>query len=110
MSDTLTNDIVLVRYPFSDSQISKVRPAIIVSAPHMSHDVFIVPLTSRTATLLRGEFVLENWKVSGLNVTSAVKRGIYTIHQRSVLKKVGCLTQSDQMTLIGSLRDWLNLT
>ncbi len=102
MSDYLTNDIVLVRYPFSDSQISKVRPAIIVSAPHMSHDVFIVPLTSRTATLLPGEFVLENWKVSGLNVTSAVKRGKYTIHQRLVLKKVGCLTQSDQMTLIGS--------
>lgn len=41
MSDYLTNDVVLVRYPFSDLQMSKVRPAIIVSALHISQDVFI---------------------------------------------------------------------
>lgn len=109
MSDYSANDIVLVRYPFSDLRVSKVRPAIIVSAPHRSHDVFIVPLTSRTASLLHGEFVLENWKESGLNVASAVKRGIYTIHQTLIHKKVGCLAQNDQTTLIASLRSWLNL-
>lgn len=109
MSDYLPNDIVLVRYPFTDLQVSKVRPAIIVSVLHISHDVFIVPLTSRTASLLPGEFVLENWKESGLNVASAVKRGIYTIHERLVLKKVGCLTQNDQTILIACLRSWLNL-
>ena len=109
MSDYSKNDIVLVRYPFSDLQDSKVRPAIVVSALHISHDVFIVPLTSRTSSLMPGEFVLENWKESGLNVASAVKRGIYTIHQMLIYKKVGCLTQNDQTTLIASLRSWLNL-
>ena len=110
MSDYLTNDIVLVRYPFSDLQVSKVRPAIIVSALHISRDVFIVPLTSRITNLLPGEFVLENWKESRLNVASAVKRGIYTIHQNLIVKKVGCLEQNDQSTLIASLRSWLDLT
>ncbi len=52
MSDYLTNDIVLVRFPFSDLQMSKVRPAIIVSGLHISQDVFIVPLTSRMTNLL----------------------------------------------------------
>lgn len=110
MSDYLTSDIVLVRYPFSDLQVSKVRPAIIVSALHISRDVFIVPLTSRITNLLPGEFVLENWKESGLNVASAVKRGIYTIHQNLIVKKVGCLEQNDQSTLIASLRSWLDIT
>lgn len=32
MPDYLMNDIVLVRYPFSDLRVFKVRPAIIVSA------------------------------------------------------------------------------
>ena len=80
MPDYSMNDIVLVRYPFSNLQVFKVRPAIIVSAPHISQDVFIVPLTSQITDLLPGEFVLENWKQSGLNVASAVKRGIYIYH------------------------------
>lgn len=110
MPDYSTNDVVLVRYPFSDLSAFKVRPAIIVSAPHVSQDVFIVPLTSKITNLLPSEFVLENWEQSGLNVASAVKRGIYTIHQNLILKKVGHLTQKDQPTLILSLRNWLNLT
>lgn len=59
------NDVILVRYPFADLAGSKVRPAIILSAPHTSKDIFIVPLTSKTKSLLEGEFLLEeslrNW-------------------------------------------------
>jgi len=40
------NEVILVRYPFSALSGVKVRPAIIVNAPHVSQDVFIVPLTS----------------------------------------------------------------
>ena len=39
-------------------------------------DVFIVPLTSRTTSLLAGEFVLTDWAAAGLTPT-AVKRGSY---------------------------------
>jgi mRNA interferase MazF len=56
------NDVVLVRYPFSDLSGSKVRPAVIVSTQHRSQDLFIVPLTSRTDALLDGEFVLGDWR------------------------------------------------
>ncbi len=110
MSVYLENDVVLVRYPFVDLQDSKVRPAIIVSTLHVSQDVFIVPLTSRITDLLPGEFVLDKWTESGLNVASAVKRGIYTIHQKLIFKKIGSLAQNDQTTLIASLQSWLNLT
>jgi mRNA interferase MazF len=41
------HDIILVRYPFSDLSASKVRPAVIVSAPYPSQDLFITPLTSK---------------------------------------------------------------
>jgi predicted ATPase len=61
------NNVILVRYPFSDLSGSKVRPAVIVSAPHVSQDIFIVPLTSNLATLLAGEFVLTDWKAAKLN-------------------------------------------
>jgi mRNA interferase MazF len=41
MSNYSKNDIILVRYPFSDLSSSKVRPAVIVNTPHTSQDIFI---------------------------------------------------------------------
>ena len=103
------NDVILVRYPFSNLSGLKVRPGVIVSAPHISRDIFIVPLTSRTMSLLPGEFVLEDWKSAGLNVITAVKRGIYTINESLVLKKVGELSTTDLKNLKKSLYQWLGL-
>src|SRR3990172_11267335 len=82
------NEVVLVRYPFSALSGAKVRPAIIINAPHVSQDVFIVPLTSRTSSLLAGEFVLADWAAAGLNVPTAVKRGLYTVHPTLIAKLV----------------------
>ncbi len=103
------NDVILVRYPFSDLSDIKVRPAVVVNAPHVSHDVFIVPLTSKTSGLLVGEFVLIDWAAAGLHVATAVKRGMYTIHQTLIIKTVGRLAPADAQQLEQSLREWLGL-
>ncbi len=103
------NDVVLVRYPFSDLSGAKVRPAVIVNTPHVSHDVLIVPLTSRTASLLPGEFVLSDWRGAGLNVISAAKRGVFTIMDALVIHRIGALTAVDAQNLDLSLRSWLGL-
>jgi mRNA interferase MazF len=105
----LKGDVVLVSYPFSDLSATKVRPAVIVHAPHVSQDSLIVPLTSRLATLLPGEFVLSGWAQAGLNVPSAVKRGIYTLHSRLILKCIGRVTPADLTQLEQALRNWLGL-
>jgi mRNA interferase MazF len=103
------NEVILVRYPFSALSGVKVRPAIIVNAPHVSQDVFIVPLTSRTTSLLAGEFVLAEWAAAGLHVPTAVKRGLYTVHETLILKRVGRLTPTDAEQVGQSLRQWLGL-
>jgi len=103
------NEVILVRYPFSALSGVKVRPAIIVNVPHMSQDVFIVPLTSRTTSLLAGEFVLADWAAAGLHVLTAVKRGLYTVHETLILKRVGWLTPTDAEQVDQSLRQWLGL-
>ncbi len=102
-------EIVLVRYPFSDLTSSKVRPAVVVNAAHVSQDLFIVALTSKTSGLLAGEFVLTEWRAEGLNVETAVKRGIYTIKETLVRKRVGELENADAEQLEKSLRSWLDL-
>ena len=72
------NDVVLVAYPFSDRTGVKVRPAVVVSGPHRSRDLFVVPLTSRADRMAEGEFSLADWRSAGLNMASVVKRGLFT--------------------------------
>jgi len=103
------NDVVLVRYPFSNLFSSKVRPAVVVNAPHASEDIFVVPLTSKTLSLLAGEFILSDWAAAGLTVPTAAKRGLYTVHPTLIVKLVGRLTETDATHLEHSLRDWLAL-
>lgn len=109
MSNYSRGEVVLVRYPFSDLSGSKIRPAVIINAPHTSKDVFILPLTSKTKSLLTGEFALKDWSKAGLNIETAVKRGIYTVHQNLVAQRVGKLSDSDLKELDDALRLWLGL-
>lgn len=101
------NDVVLVAYPFSDRTGSKVRPAVIVSGPHRSRDLFVVPLTSRADRMVEGEFSLSDWRNAGLNMTSVVKRGLFTVHESFILKRVGTLSEIDTSRINESLRSWL---
>jgi mRNA interferase MazF len=107
MASYSKNDVVLVRYPFSDLTGTKVRPAVVVNGSHPSRDSFVVPFTSRTTPLLPGEFILADWSAAGLNVVSAVKRGVYTVDEQIIIKRVGQLSQRDAEHLHRSLREWL---
>lgn len=103
------NDIVLIRYPFSEMTGGKVRPAIILSTPHVSDDYLVVPLTSKISNLRAGEFVLAHWTSAGLNVPSAVKIGIYTMHSSLILKLIGHLSSRDSQQLEIAIKEWLDL-
>jgi mRNA interferase MazF len=74
------NEVIFVQYPFSDLSATKVRLAI-RQCSHPSQDNLIVPLTSRITSLLPAEFLLTEWQAVRLNVQTAVKRGIFTIHR-----------------------------
>lgn len=102
-------EVILVRYPFSDLSSAKVRPAVVVSPSFRSSDLLIVPLTGQISGLLPGEFELCGWRAAGLNIPTAVKRGIYTVHEGLAVKLVGKLSKEDLSELENSLRRWLGL-
>jgi len=103
------NEVILVRYPFSDLSSSKVRPAVVVGVPHISKDLLITPLTSKVGSLLDGEFVRFEWAEAGLNTITALKRGLYTVQRNLVIKELGRLGSEDAEQLEQSLRGWLGL-
>jgi mRNA interferase MazF len=99
----------LVLSPFSDLSGSKIRPAVVVNAEHISKDLIVVPLTSKTSSLLEGEFILFEWAVAGLKLETAVKRGLYTVHQSLVTKTIGKLADPDAEQLARSIQLCLGL-
>lgn len=103
MPNYLRNEVVLVRYPFSDLTNFKVRPGVVINGPHTSDDL------SKTKSLQFGEFVLKDWQRAGLNIETAAKLGVFTIHKKLVLKSLGSLNAVDAGRLDESLRDWLHL-
>ena len=103
------DDIILVRSPFSDLSGSKIRPAVVVNAEHISQDLIIVPLTSKTSSLLEGEFILSQWATAGLKLETAVKRGLYTVDQGLVTRIIGRLADPDVERLVRSIQMWLGL-
>ena len=103
-------DIVLLPYPFTDLSAQKVRPALIIGNTSSKYtDLFIVPLTSQIQNLQAGEFVLQHWKASGLNVTTAVKRGCVLIDTALIRMKIGILSDEDLATAQKSLKFWVDL-
>lgn len=104
------NDLILIKFPFSDLSSSKVRPAIVINSSHSSHDLIVVSLTSKTQNLREGEFILTSWQAAGLNIETAVKRGIFTVHENLILRKIGKLGTADASNLDNSLLEWLQLS
>ena len=102
-------DVVLATLPFSDLTGIKQRPAVVVSAPHPSVDLLLLPLTSQLDHLQSGEFALADWKAAGLLFPSAVKRGLFTLDKTRINRRFGTVTAADRERLDGALRLWLGL-
>ncbi len=102
-------DIVLATLPFSDLTGMKKRPAVVVSAPHPSVDLFLLPLTSQLENLQPGEFALVEWEEAGLLFPSVVKRGLFTLDKMSINRRFGRLAAADQRKLDSVLRLWMGL-
>src|SRR5487761_496519 len=104
MASYSKNEVVLVQYPYTDLTGAKVRPAVVVGAPSASQDILIVPLTSQVSLLQGTEFVLVDWQDAGLNRPTAVKRGVFTVHERLVTMRIGKLSVADDRLTSLTLR------
>ncbi len=89
-------DVVLLRFPFTDMETKKRRPALIVNPAEFSkrhEDVVVLPLTSRKQN---DDLYLEKWKEAGLLKPTWLKPLIATICETLVEKSLGVLSSDDE--------------
>jgi mRNA interferase MazF len=101
-------DVVLVRFPFTDRQGSKQRPAAVVSSSDYNAqrpDVILLALTSQIRTPLGfGEALLRDWQDAGLLKPSVFKPILFTVEQTLVRRTLGQLGNRDRDALRAVLR------
>jgi len=91
-------DIILVNFPFTDLSSNKKRPSLIISPNeyNVSDDLIITFITSNIPSELKAfDFLINNWKDSGLLKPSLIRMKFATISKTIVHKKLGKLSDSD---------------
>ena len=78
-------DIVLVNFPFTDLSSVKKRPSLIISPNQYNVNDELKPT----------DFLINNWKDSGLIKPSIIRMKFATISKSIVFKKLGVLSDLD---------------
>jgi mRNA interferase MazF len=107
-------DVVLVRWPYSDSAGSKLRPAVVVQVDPLNamiDDTVLVQITG-TSRHAQTEVVLEPAvePASGLrHVSYAVCNNLLTIDQKRIVRSMGTLSPAAMQEIDARLRFALGL-
>lgn len=104
MTDCRVGDFCLAPFPFSDLSTSKKRPVLILSLianKHLPPMAVVAMVTSQIkGEPLTGDFILKDWKDSGLLYPSKVRLGkVVSLEQDLFLQKLGSLSGRDRESI-----------
>ena len=102
-------DVVVVPFPFADLNQKKRRPALVVSSVSFNkvHTQTILAMITSTKNKWPSDVVIENWQEAGLNVPCKIRLKLFTLDNKSVIRKVGRLSKRDEKSIVATLSDSL---
>lgn len=109
-------EIVKVPFPFTDSKMAKVRPALIISSARAFNAKIgmsaMAMITSVKATQEPWpmDIIIENLAPTGLPVPSMVRFKIFTLDHRLILGRLGRLSDVDRGHVQQKLKEILALS
>jgi mRNA interferase MazF len=102
--------IYTARFPFLDSEETKIRPVIVISKPQGPHKVIaIVPVSSRL-TSEEVDVAITKWSEAGLLRPSVARvHRLTTMLQADLIADLGALSTEEVRALQISLKKYLDL-
>ncbi len=102
--------VYTARFPFLDSEETKIRPVIVISRPQGAHKVIaIVPISSRPARE-NVDVAITKWSEAGLLKPSVARvHRLTTMLQADLIADLGALSPEEIRALQASLRKYLGL-
>lgn len=105
-------DVVVVPFPFTERADTKRRPALALSttAFNESGHTVLAMITSKTHLPWPGDTDIEALELAGLNTPCMIRLKIFTLDNRLILKKIGCLSPTDRARVAEQIRRYLLVT
>lgn len=104
-------DVVLVPFPYTERNYTKVRPALIVSSDVLSTQTgkyFLAMITSATHAKVYGDALITERQLAGLPVDSIVRPSkIATFEEASFVRRIGTLSVADRQKISAQLSEFL---
>ena len=91
-------DLVEVPFPFIESGLAKLRPALILSTPDFqleSGACILAMVTSAERSRWQNDCVLEAWSEAGLQKPSIVRWTVFTLDDSLIVRRRGRLKDND---------------
>jgi mRNA interferase MazF len=90
-------DVVSVPFPFTDKTEAKRRPALVLSktAFNRGGHTVLTMITTRGHRPWPGDSEIEDYSAAGLKLRCQVRLKIFTLDNRLLLRKIGCLSKND---------------
>jgi mRNA interferase MazF len=91
-------DVVVVPFPFSEKKGSKRRPALVLSnaAFNKSGHTVLAMITTRGHHLWPGDCEISDLEATGLPLLCIVRLKLFTLDNRVILRRLGCLNNADR--------------
>ncbi|MEK6604539.1 MAG: type II toxin-antitoxin system PemK/MazF family toxin [Nitrospirota bacterium] len=91
-------DIIVVPFPFTERTGSKHRPALVLSQKPFNDDghSILAMITTKVHLPWPGDTVLEAYSKAGLRTPCIVRLKLFTLDNRLIVKKIGCLSREDR--------------
>ncbi len=104
-------DIVLVPFPYTEKNYTKVRPALVVSTDTLSLKAgkyFLAMITSAQHARVYGDVLISDLKLAGLPGESIARPSkIATFEEASFVRRTGTLAVKDRKAISTQLREIL---
>ena len=105
-------DVVLVPFPFTDRNVNKKRPALVVNKPDYqikTGHLVLLMITSAKNSGWENDIEIQDLKIAGLPCPSVVRHKLFSLDERIILKKLGSLSKIDKNGVNKGLSDILSL-
>ncbi|OGV48043.1 MAG: hypothetical protein A3F46_00525 [Legionellales bacterium RIFCSPHIGHO2_12_FULL_42_9] len=99
--------VVVVPFPFVDSINHKRRPALVISSEahqKATHHISLMMITTAKQTSWQTDYIIQELNNTGLSIESWIRQKIFTLDCRTIIKKVGELTEKDKKNIIKLLK------
>jgi mRNA interferase MazF len=106
-------EVVVVPFPFTDSNTDKRRPALVLSDDMqfntLSNHAVLAMITSQKNPDWPLDTKIAGNRKAGLTAPSKVRMKLFTLDNRLIVKKIGTLTDNDKEAVIKALHRLLAL-